>query len=56
MNCKADNINKMEFPVIHTIFQSFERLTQQFTTTHENFRESYIFENKMFTRTLETKA
>jgi hypothetical protein len=56
MNCKAENINKMEFPVIYTICHSFERLTQQFTTTNENFNESYIFENKMFTRALETKA
>jgi hypothetical protein len=48
-NCKSRNINKNEFPICYEICNSYERLTNIFTVTHENLKKSYIFENVNFT-------
>jgi hypothetical protein len=48
-NCKSRNINKIEFPIIHDICNSYERLSNAFTATQENYSKCYIFENSNFT-------
>jgi hypothetical protein len=55
-NSKARNINSLEFPIIHGICTSYERMTNFFTSTNENFKMSYIFENSKITKTLETRT
>jgi hypothetical protein len=54
-NCKSRNINKDEFPICHDICSSYERLMSIFTTSQENFKKSYIFENSNFTVGLRSK-
>jgi hypothetical protein len=44
-NSKSRNINKFEFPICYDICNSYERLTNIFTATQENYKKSYIFEN-----------
>jgi hypothetical protein len=54
-NCKAKNINQNELPITYTICRSFERISDKFTKTNENFRESFIFENVTIPLYLETR-
>jgi hypothetical protein len=52
---KSKNINPDEFPIAHNICKSFERVSDKFTQTNENFRESFIFENGKIPLNLETR-
>jgi exonuclease III len=54
-NCKARNINLDELPITYAICKSFERVSNKFTQTNENFRESFIFENATIPINLETR-
>jgi hypothetical protein len=54
-NSKSKNINPDEFPITHNICKSFERVSDKFTQTNENFREAYIFENEKIPLNLETR-
>jgi hypothetical protein len=54
-NCKARNINPDELPITYAICKSFERVSNKFTQTNENFRESFIFENATIPINLETR-
>ncbi len=54
-NCKSRNINKAEYPIIHDICSSYERVMHAFTATQENFQKSFIFENGCFTVGLRSK-
>jgi hypothetical protein len=55
-NCKARNINKFEYPLIHEIVASYERVSNMFTTQNENFLNCYIFENEKITINVESKV
>jgi hypothetical protein len=54
-NSKSKNINPDEFPIAYNICSSFERVSDKFTQTNENFRESFIFENGKIPLNLETR-
>jgi hypothetical protein len=54
-NCKSRNVVREEYPVIHGICVSYERMLCSFTSANENFRECYIFENKMITKALDSR-
>jgi hypothetical protein len=54
-NSKARNINQEELPLTFAICKSFERVSNKFTQTNENFRESFIFENVTIPINLETR-
>jgi hypothetical protein len=54
-NSKSKNINKTEFPICYSICSSFERVTNAFTVSMENYNKSYIFECAKFTMDLESK-
>ncbi len=55
-NVKSQNICKEEFPICHGICKSFERVSNAFTLSNENFRRCYIFENEKITVNLDSKA
>ena len=52
-NIKARNINSIEYPICHEISKCFEKFSDMFAATAENFRSSYIFECKKFTLNLD---
>jgi hypothetical protein len=54
-NVKEKNINKFEYPICHSICKSFENFTDMYVKADENFRDSYIFDSKIFTVGLESK-
>ncbi len=54
-NSKGVNINHVEYPIVHAICNSFERLSGSFTVTQDNFLNSYLFENEKFTMDLHSK-
>jgi hypothetical protein len=54
-NVKGNNINRLEYPICHSISKSFENFTDMFVKHNENFREGYIFDSKTFTLGLESK-
>ncbi len=54
-NCKSRNVVREEYPLIHGICASYERMLCSFTSANENFRECYIFENKMITKALDSR-
>ncbi len=54
-NSKSINIDAREYPICHGICKSFEKVQEHFTATNENFRHSFIFENKKFTTNLESR-
>jgi hypothetical protein len=54
-NCKSRNIVREEYPLIHGIFASYERMMGSFTSTNENFKKCYIFENEKITKTLDMR-
>jgi hypothetical protein len=53
-NSKARNVNSVEYPIIHGICASYERMMIFFTIANENYKMCYIFENTKITKTLET--
>jgi hypothetical protein len=54
-NCKSRNIVREEYPLLHGICTSYERMMCAFTVTNENFRKCYIFENEKISKTLESR-
>jgi hypothetical protein len=52
-NIKARNINCVEYPICYEISRCFERFSDMFTATAENFLNSYIFECRKFTLNLD---
>jgi hypothetical protein len=54
-NVKEKNINRYEFPICHSICKSFENFTDMYVKADENFRDSYIFDSRIFTLGLESK-
>jgi hypothetical protein len=45
----------LEYPVCHIISKSFERISNAFTTTNENFKKAYIFDNGKITLDVDTR-
>jgi hypothetical protein len=54
-NSNARNIDRYEFPILHNICVSLEKITNSFTMKNENYRNVYIFENERITLNLESK-
>jgi hypothetical protein len=52
-NIKARNINCVEYPICHEISRCFERFSDMFTATAENYLNSYMFECRKFTLNLD---
>ena len=48
-------MDKNEYPILANICRCFEIFSDRFTEHNENYKESYIFENRKITRTLESK-
>jgi hypothetical protein len=55
LNCNPCNINPLEYPVLYTITRSFNLFSESFTKHNENYKESFIFENKSITRALNSR-
>jgi hypothetical protein len=55
-NTKSQNICGIEFPISYDLCKSFERVSNAFTTSNENYRRCYIFENPKITLHLESRA
>ncbi len=54
-NSKAKNVDNTELPILHGICSSYEKVSNCFTKSHENFRNTYIFENNSITLNLESR-
>jgi hypothetical protein len=54
-NCKSRNIVREEYPIIHGLCASYERMLCFFTIVNENFRQCYIFENSKITKALDSR-
>ncbi len=48
-NAKSRNINVLEYPICHGICMSYEKMSENFTTVNENYKNCYIFENGKLT-------
>jgi hypothetical protein len=55
-NSKKRNVSVNEFPICHQICASYERFLNFFTTSNENFRKIFIFENDMISIELEGRV
>ncbi len=55
-NTKSQNICRIEFPISYDLCKSFERVSNALTTSNENYRRCYIFENAKITLHLESRA
>ncbi len=54
-NAKANNICKEEYPILENICRNYDKFQNLFTKHNENFKRSYIIENKNVTRALENR-
>jgi hypothetical protein len=53
-NCKANNTSQLTNPVLFTISNSYETMYNCFVSKNENFRKSFIVDNKKMTTDIET--